>query len=166
MHNVPGTKDRRRELKHKLVDAQSRIFDEMTHFSHSDDISEVVASAREAVSGKPLIEAIRALYQLSHPPKPAELEAEARNLIEENPLATMFSSTQYDAQGKPVHRDGGMESGDDGAVVQRQIAQAEKFRRSVFVQGTLEPARLKIVEEHYVGQDVIGILCSPSSTAT
>ena len=70
LHNVPGTKDRRRELKHKLVDAQSRIVDEMSQFSHSDDISEVVASSQAALSGKLLIPAIRAFYRLSHAPTP------------------------------------------------------------------------------------------------
>ena len=65
LQNVPGTKDRRRELKHKLVDAQSRIVDEMSHFSHSDDISEVVAASQEAVSGKPLILAMRAFSPLA-----------------------------------------------------------------------------------------------------
>lgn len=112
MHNVPGTKDRRRELKHKLVDAQSRIIDEMTLHGHSDDISEVVASSREAVSGKSLIIAISAFYRLSHALTPAEIEEEARKVFAENPLATMFAATQYDAHGKPVRRDGGMESGE------------------------------------------------------
>jgi hypothetical protein len=68
MQNVPGTKDRRRELKHRLVDAQSRIIDEMNHFSHSEDISAEVAAAKEAVAGKPLILALRALSRLSHAP--------------------------------------------------------------------------------------------------
>ena len=83
-------------------------------------------------------------------------------MIAENPLASMFAATQYDAQGKPVHRDGGLESADDSAVVRRQIAQGEKIRRSLVVQGGIEPARLKIAEEHYVGEDVIGIICSQS----
>jgi hypothetical protein len=113
MQNVPGTKDRRRELKHRLVDAQSRIIDEMNHFSHSEDISAEAAAAKEAVAGKPLILALRALSRLSHAPMPAELEADARKLIAENPLASMFAATQYDAQGKAVHRDRGLESGDD-----------------------------------------------------
>jgi Domain of unknown function (DUF4209) len=74
----------------------------------------------------------------------------------------MFAATQYDAQGKPVHRDRGLESGDDEAVVQRQIAQMERLRRSAVAQARIEPARSKIAEEHYVGLDVIGILCSQS----
>lgn len=50
----------------------------------------------------------------------------------------------------------------DSAGVRRQIAQGEKIRRSLVVQGGIEPARLRIAEEHYVGADVIGILCSQS----
>jgi hypothetical protein len=93
---------------------------------------------------------------------PAVLAAEARRIIAENPLSSMFAMTQYDSQGKPVYRDPGLESGDDSAAVQRHILQSEKIRRSLVAQGGVEPARLVIVDEHYVGEDVIGIICSRS----
>jgi hypothetical protein len=162
MQNVPGTRDRRRRLKHRLVDAQSRIIDEMSHFSHSQDISVEVAAAQQAVAGKPLVTALREFSRLSRAPTPRELEDGARKLMAETPLASMVAATQYDVQGKPVHRDKGLESGDDDAVVQRQIALMERIRRSAVAQARIEPARLKIAEEHYVGVDVIGILCSQS----
>jgi Domain of unknown function (DUF4209) len=162
MHHVPGTKERRRELKHKLVDAQARIIEELTRFSHSEDISEVVQSSRAAVSGKPIMVALRAFSTLSHAPTPAEFEAEARKTIAEHPLSSIFAATQYDATGKPVHRDQGLEEGNDEAVVQRQIAQSEKIRRSLVSQGGIEPARLAIMHEHYIDDDLIGIVCSHS----
>lgn len=162
MHHVSGTKEQRRALKHKLVDAQARIIDEMTSFSHTDDISEVVEASRAAAAGKSLPEALRAFSSLSRAPSSVELEAEAQKVISENPLSSIFAATQYDAQGKPVHRDQGLESGDDRAVVERQIGQSEKIRRSLVVQGGIEPTRLAIAEEHYVDQDVIGIICSQS----
>ena len=114
------------------------------------------------MSGKQLISAIRSLSELSRPPTPAELATEARRIIAENPLSSMFAMTQYDSQGKPVYRDQGMESGDDSAAVQRHILLSEKIRRSLVAQGGIEPARLVIVDEHYVGEDAIGIICSHS----
>ncbi len=162
MQNVSGTRERRRELKHRLVDAQSRILDEMTSVSHSEDISEYVAQSRTAVSGKSLVQAMRTLALAAHAPSPAELEAAARQTISDNPLAFMFASTQHDVRGKPVHRDKGMESNDDNAVVQRAIAQAESIRRSGLVQAVCEPVRLTILDEHHVDQDIVGALCSQS----
>ncbi len=161
LQNLPNTKERRRQLKHQLVDAQSRIIDEMTHFSHRDDISEIVAAAREAVSGKPLMAAIRAFASLSVAPTPEHLEEDARVQISENPLSSIFVSTTYDTSGKPVHRDPGMEEGSDGGV-QRMIAQAEGIRRNLTAQGQVEPARLIIMTQHYVGEEVIGFIVHQS----
>jgi len=159
LHHIANTKERRRQLKHQLVDAQSRIIDEMSHFSHSDDISEIVASAQAAVLGKTLMHAIRALVTISVSPKPEDLERIARDVIEQNPLSSIFASTTYDNDGKPVHRDRGMEGSWEDGGVQRQIAQSERIRRSVTAQGQIETARLAIISEHFIGEDVVGLIC-------
>lgn len=159
MHRVPKTKERRRVLKHRLVDVQSRIIDEMQHFTHTQDITEVVEATRTAVGEKPLMEAIRAFATLSVAPSPEQLEKDARAAIAEHPLSSLFPSTAYDSAGKPVHRDTGMEGSWEDGGVRRQITQAEKFRRSVTVQGQIEAARVKIISDHFIGEEVVGFIC-------
>jgi len=159
MHRIPNTRERRRQLKHRLVDAQAEIYDELSSFSHTQDISDIVEDSRAAVRNKPLMAALYSFSRLSQAPSPKQLEEEARKIIAEHPLSSIFATTQYDSTGKPVYRDKGIEDDDDGAVVQRHIAQSENFRRSLVVDGCIEPARLAIIDEHHVDEDAIGIIC-------
>ena len=161
MQRLPSTKERRRQLKHQLVDAQSRIADEMSHFSHTEDFSDIVTAVRAAVSGKPLMQALRALALVTVAPDPQQLEKEAREMIAAHPLSSIFAATTYDATGKPVHRDKGMD-GSENEGVQRKIAENERFRRSAVAQGYITNARLAIAREHYVGEDAVGLICSHS----
>lgn len=162
MHHISNTKERRRVLKHKLVDVQGHIVDELSSFGHSEDISDLVEFSRAEVAGKPLGVALGAFGRLSRAPDPSQLEEEARQAIAENPLSSIFATTQYDANGKPVYRDQGLESDDEQTSVKRQISQSERLRRSLAAQGCIEPARLKIAEEHYVDEDIVSIVCSMS----
>ncbi len=164
MRRIPSAKARWRDLKHRLVDAQSRILDEMTSFSHSEDIAEVVEDARKSVAGKPLPEGLRTFAVLSRAPTPEQLEAAARQAISENPLSSIFSSTRYDSGGKPVHRHpGGSLFADDGkAALQKEIAQSEKLRRSLIATGVIEPMRQTIMTEHSIDENTIAVICQHS----
>jgi hypothetical protein len=159
LHHVPNTKERRRELKHRLVDAQSRIIDEMSRASYGEDISELIHAASDAVSGQPLMTALRKFALLSLAPIPESLEEDARSQIKENPLSYIFPMTKYDSSGKPVHRDGGMDGGSEGSALQRQIALLEQIRRSLTAQGKIEPARVAILDEHFIDERAIGLIC-------
>lgn len=162
LHRVPNTRERRRQLKHQLVDAQSRIMDELTRFSHREDISAIVESARKVVSDKPLMEALRIFACLSMAPSCEKLEADAHAQISETPLSAIFASTTYDETGKPVHRDAGMDGGSADGALRRQIVLAERMRRSLVAQGQIEPARLAILEQHYVTEEALGLICGNS----
>lgn len=161
LQQVPQTRERRRELKHQLVEAQSRIIDELTHFSHEQDISALVEAARAAVSGRPLMAAISAFVRLSRSPTPEQLQEEALAQIEANPLHAIFASTTYDSGGKAVHKDPGMEGSGINGGLQRQIHQGESIRRSLTAR-EIETARLAIVTEHYITEEVLGLICGNS----
>lgn len=164
LRRLPAAKARCLELKHRLIDAQSRILDEMQSFSHSDDITEVVDHARSAVTDKPLATTLRIFAILSHAPDPDALEDEARRMIAEHPLSSLFASTHYDGRGKPVHRTPGGGLGDDSdrSAIDEKIAQSEKIRRSIVATGTIEPMRQTIVTEHNVDDRAISLLCNHS----
>jgi hypothetical protein len=49
LHGIPGKKDRRTALRHRLVDFQARVPEEMSVFSQKLDLKEIVEKVREAV---------------------------------------------------------------------------------------------------------------------
>jgi hypothetical protein len=97
-------------------------------------------------------------------PELIKLRDEARRSIAERPLSSLFGSTHYDHEGKPVHRTsgGGIANGDDAEAIQEQIAQAEKIRRSFVVAGVIEPVRQTIMLEHFMTESQIALLCRHS----
>lgn len=155
--NVPGSRERRRELKHRLIDVQSNIFDEMKPFSQEADISEMVTAAQSAVSGKPFIVALANFARMMSSPNVEDLHERAVEMIAKFPLSGLFPRTAVDGDGKPVHRYPGSNE-DDGAILQ-QIDQAESIRRHLMVSGIIEPARQTILSEHCVTDRWLEPLC-------
>ena len=96
-------------------------------------------------------------------PEPKQLRDEARRSISEHPLSSLFGSTHYDHDAKPVHRTsgGGIADGNDEAMLEH-IARSEKIRRSLVVAGTNEPVRQTIMLEHTIAETKIAILCRHS----
>jgi hypothetical protein len=45
LHGIPGKKDRRKELQHRLIEVQARISEEMSTFSHKLDLREIAEKA-------------------------------------------------------------------------------------------------------------------------
>lgn len=164
LRRLPAAKERMRVLKHRLVDTQARVLDEMQSMSTTDDISELVANARTAVAGKPLSEKFRTMAHATRSPGLKQLRDEARRSIAEHPLSSLFGSTHYDHDGKPVHRTsgGGIADGADDEAVQEHISRSEKIRRSLVVAATIEPVRQTIGLEQTVAEVQIAILCQHS----
>jgi hypothetical protein len=136
----------------------------MRSMSTTDDISELVDSARAAVAGKPLSEVLRIMAHATRSPELKQLRDEAQRSIAENPLSSLFGSTHYDHDGKPVHRTsgGGIANGDDAEAVQEDISRSEKIRRLLVVAATIEPVRQTLVLEQTIAESQIAILCQHS----
>lgn len=154
----PTHKLRRQELRHRLVDVQPRVLEEMSSFSHPMDLRELVAETRERLGKVGLLHKLFLLVCLAASPDPEKLAREARETLQAHPLSGIFGATHLDREGKVLHRTtaGGMGSDGDGAVL-AQIAQAEKIRRHILVAGGIDVARQTIITEHHVSSD---ILCS------
>ena len=103
-HGVPATKVRRTELRHRLVDMQSRISEEMSVFSHQWDIAGVEAKVKEALGESSLLDQLFVFAAVEASPEPGALIAEAKESIREHPLSSLFEAVHYDKEGKAVHR--------------------------------------------------------------
>ncbi len=155
LHGVPGKKDRRKELRHRLVDVQTGIVDEMSPFTMPINLEEVVRRAQQHMKERPsLRDKLFVFALLERSPDPTGLADAAAKSIREHPLASVFSATHHDSEGKVLHRSDGAGFGEDenGSAIQRQIAEHERVRRLV-AYGKIEAARQVIATDHYVSDD-------------
>lgn len=160
LHGVPGKKDRRKELRHRLVDAQAGIADEMSPFTTPINLEEIVRRAQEHMKQRPsLRDKLFVFAALDRSPDPAGIAEAAAKSIREHPLASLFPATHHDSEGKVVHRSGGAGFGDDEneSAIQREIAEHERIRRLV-AYGKIEAARQVIATDHYLSDDLFSNL--------
>ena len=153
---VRAEKVRRNELRKRLIDVQTRTLDELAPIGHSVDISEIVKSVQDRISGQPLAKALRALILASKSPSPETLKSEAQAAIKKSPLSSLFSTQVLDNDGKVKFTSPGMGGGSDAnqeATVRFQIMQQEGIRRNILVKSTLDPARAIINAEHGITAD-------------
>ena len=160
LHGIPGKKERRRELRHRLIDVQAGIVDEMSVFSHPTNLEEIIKHVQQQMQRPSLRDKLFVFAALSRSPDPAQLTADAAKSIREHPLASLASAAHYDSEGKVIHRsDGaGFGGGENDAVIQRQIAQDEGIRRHITASGQIEPARQSIATDHYLTEDTFAHL--------
>jgi hypothetical protein len=160
LHGVPGKKDRRKELRHRLVDVQAGISEEMSAFSHPINLEELVKHVEQQMQHPSLRDKLFVFAALARSPAPAQLTEQAAKSIREHPLSSLFGASHHDREGKVVHRTEGAGFGDgaDSSAIQRQIAQDESIRRHITASGEIEVARQAIAREHYISEDVFARL--------
>jgi len=164
LHGVSGQRGRRTELRHLLVDAQSRIGEEMTSFSHEMDLRAISESVQAImVKQTSLFDKLFAFAALSSSPDPDDLAREALKAMQEHPLMSIIGTSHLDRDGKVIHRSEGGHAGENRAsATYAQIAQRERIRRTLVAHGNIEVARITIVENYFLSDDVLGLLLSYS----
>ncbi len=154
----PTQKARRAELRHRLVDLQAHVTDQLSSFSHPMDLRQLAEAVEHSFQGADLIEKLFRFAALTSSPVPEELRAAAEETIRSHPLSSLFGASHLDRQGKVIHRTSSSALGKaDAGAIDAQIAQAEAVRRHVVVGGYIDVARQIIANEHHVHAD--GILC-------
>ncbi len=78
LHGVPGKKDRRTALRHRLIDIQARVPEEMSVFSQALDLREIAERAQKAVAGVSLLDKLFIFSALSSSPDPEKLARRSR----------------------------------------------------------------------------------------
>lgn len=159
LHGVPDVRERRQELRHRLVDMQGAIRDDLAPISHSTDISDLVEKMRKQFLGLPLDEAFRQLTVVPGiAPDPDALVENACRSSAEHPLASLFATSHMDAAGKTIARSpsGGFGSEEISTEsLEPTIMQAEGVRRGIAARGAIDVARLVIMAEHRVSEEVL-----------
>jgi hypothetical protein len=165
LHGIPDKKERRTALRHKLIDIQARVSEEMSSFSHPLDVRELVEAVEKGMAKASLIDKLFIFASLASSPDPEELASEAAKAIGQSPLASLFPTSHMDHEGKVVHRsEGGGRPGEaNDSAVTNQIAQAESIRRQIAIAGRIDPARQMIVKEHFLSDDLLRSLLQYSA---
>jgi hypothetical protein len=156
LHGIPGKKDRRTALRHRLIDIQSRVSEEMSVFTQELDLREIAERAQKAVGGGSLLDKLFIFAALSSSPDPERLASDAVEAIKKHPLSSLMGGWHPDREGKVIHRTrgGGFGDGADNSAIRQQIAQGEVIRRKLVASGKIEAARHTIVEQHFISDDV------------
>jgi lysyl-tRNA synthetase class 1 len=156
LHGVTAKKARRTELRHRLIDIQSKISDEMSPFAQEMDMREIIKKVEEGVADLGLLDSLFVFADFVRSPKSEELEREAIEAIKKHPLSSLFGKAHLDFEGKTTHRTEGANFGanDNSSAVSEQIAQNESIRRNLIVSAYLDVVRRSIVEKYYLSEDV------------
>jgi hypothetical protein len=153
---IRDARDARRALRHRLVDVQAGIVDEMGSFSHPMDLEDLQAEVARQVEGRSFYDLLFFFAAMARSPDPIEVREEARRSVEKYPLSSLFAASYHDREGKVRHS---VEGGDFGSVsdelsLQPQIAQQESVRRTIDV-GALDVARRYLCQNFYIAPDVL-----------
>jgi hypothetical protein len=160
LHGIPDKKERRLELRHRLIDIQSRIPEEMSAFSYELDIREIAQKVEVAIRPACFREQLFIFIVLAKSPDPDDLISAARQMLHQHPLSSLFPTAHIDREGKVLHRSRGNSFGStqDDSAVQNQIAQTESIRRQHVAFGKIEVARQEILEQHHIADEVLWAL--------
>ena len=159
LHGIADKKELRLKLRHRLVDVQVRIPDELSSFSHKMDLSELIKQVETTITPLGLLDKLFAFAALTQSPEPEVLIEQAREQIAQHPLSSIFGATHHDSEGKVIHRtEGGLSPGDaSDPAIQTQVAQAEAIRRHI-TSAEIDVARQIITDQHYISDDPFGAL--------
>lgn len=164
LHGLPGSRDRRKELRHLLVDIQAGIADEMSPFAIPMDLKDLVKEIERRMQQPTLLDKLFTFAALSHSPYPEQLVAEAERSIREHPLSSLFGASHHDRDGKVIFRSEGADFGNtqDDSTLRQQIARDEGIRRHITASAEIEVARQSIASNHYLSEEIFAALLEVS----
>jgi hypothetical protein len=161
---IPGQRDRRKALRHKLIDVQSNAIEEMHSFGQKIDLSDIAEATQQQIGERALFDQLFLFALLSNIPDPDQLRADAVQSIRDHPLSSVFATSHMDREGKVIHRSQGGLLGQAGQEdsIRVQIAQTEGLRRSIVSNGMIEAARAQINAQHMIDVETLELLLQHS----
>lgn len=148
---ISGHQKRKDALYTRLLEAQSKIKDELQTFSTQVDVTEIAKRAQAAVAGKDAFNAVGSLALMFPLMKIEEIKNELRKQSDIAPLSSIIPASIIDKQGKTIAR---LESEED-----RMYSHVSRYWRSFYIGPGFWPALQKIREEHSLAlEDWYGLL--------
>lgn len=157
LHGISGMKDRIRNLRHKLVDRQYLISDELTTFSQGADLTDFMQSIENDINGCKFIDLVFLIAEIAKPRKVEVLEAEARDLMKSSPLSSLIPMVLMDIEGKTIYR----QEGGDGNLL-HSICQSEAINRNMSILGHFIPIKSHIMRSFTIHESDFELLLQHS----
>lgn len=149
-----GIDERIAELRTRLNDSGKKMLSEMGEISTpSIDISEHVESARNAVSDKSPVDALKAFANLHRGVRVEELRKTVLDRVQEFPLQALFAATVVSPDGRVIAKRPAMNLGGELTKFDEIAIRADMVREygmlvSIIVQAKILPALEKMLLEH------------------
>ncbi|MFN7092719.1 MAG: hypothetical protein ACK4P4_19455 [Allorhizobium sp.] len=142
LREIPGTQERREELRKEMRNLQEKSLEEMGSFEMPIDLSDVVSGTLEVFEKLTLPEGLKQFALLVRPRNATEMGKEATK--NETGLVGMFGATHVDSEGKIIAEVEGAPF--DGSPpsegwIKSKIIQHLQITMDIAVKGQLEPAR-------------------------
>ncbi|HVZ42525.1 MAG TPA: DUF4209 domain-containing protein [Ramlibacter sp.] len=142
------------ELRNNLAEAGERSMEEFGSVrTQGIDISTIIANARDAVSGKPVLEALRGFASFYAGPSVSELRKQALQNMRQFPLQALFATQIMSTDGRVVAKVQGAGFGDTDQERNEQAIRHGMVRDfsmaiNLVVQGQIVPAHDVLLQEH------------------
>jgi hypothetical protein len=155
-------------LRRHLNEVGEKSLDEMGTISTGGvDISKIIQNARNAVTGKAAVEALKAFANLHNGAKAKELRDGALKKLRDFPLQAMFASTVMSRDGRviakcPGFNLGGELSSEDEITIRAGMIRDYSILVSIVVQGDILPALEVLLLEHRLRESDFVALASQS----
>lgn len=146
--------ERMAELRTKLNESGEKSLDEMGLVqSPGVDISQLVENARKAVTGKPVLAALKAFANLHQGIDAKEMRDSALKRIRAHPLQALMPATVMSRDGRVIAKRPGMSMGstlsdDDEVVIRAEMVRDYGILATIVVQGDIWPAQEVLLLEH------------------
>ena len=154
-----GVESRFNELHRLMSDAGESSISEMGRvYSEGANISELIQRSVNEVSGKELLEALRAFTSMSMP-SIAQRRERAEKMLRDTPLRGLFASSHIHSDGRVIAKVAGANFNDPDSAEHKSAVWAEmlthyRIEVQVAVQGVIWPGFEVLVLEHRMTVDV------------
>ena len=163
LRSAGGQRDRVNELHAEMIRYQREIPSKLVPIRNSIDISEYVTAARAAVADRPIGEALLVFALHPEVPSRARLRTDAEENAKRYVFKSLFPSVQLNNEGKVVARQGSSTSSDPAereAALRADMLQNATHHHHLVGQAVVDPARVRIIEEHALRVDDFAFIVS------
>ena len=162
-----GVEEKIRVIRDKITVSGKATLDEMSLFSSPEiDISDMVKQSIEHVSGKNSTEeALMYFTSLYSGPKYKNLNESAKEIMQDNPVSSLFGSRQMSRDGRVIAKipsinfSAGADDPANQEVLHRQIQQQFSIEVKLVVEGRIMPALRQMLMEHRLTKDLMVAAC-------
>jgi len=156
------------ELHKSLSESGKQSLDEMKAISSpSIDITQLVEKARNAVRGKPAIDALAAFANMYHGARQARMREVSEKMLREHPLQSLISATHMSRDGRVIAKRPGMgldnsDSDDTEAAIWAEMVKQYSMELGLVVLGYIWPALEVLALEHRLRESDFVAIASES----